>query len=140
MSYCGERVEPVVNLSNYDAEVILMHGGSWGYAPFARKVARQLERFCKRRGKIIKVTLQLGNALEFEVTVHGHCCHSKIHGGGFISTKEKLIKCAVNIVKRLGADGKIITKDVVAETKEVKVDNVPVDGGACKMKARGEKK
>ena len=88
------------------------------------------------------MTPRLGNALEFEVTVQGYCCHSKVNGGGFISTKEKLIKCAVKIVKRLGGDGKIkptqTTKgDAVAEIKLVQQD-VPEDG-ICKIKAREKK-
>ena len=52
-----------------------------------------------------------GSPLSFEV----HCgdpaveCHSKIKGGGFISTKEKLLKCVRRVVRTLGMDDESVS-------------------------------
>ena len=62
---------------------------------------------------------------------------------GFISNKEKLIKCATAIAKELGKDGKIIIKttDTTATTiadENISLSETPED--SCKMKVRTEKK
>ena len=63
---------------------------------------------------------------------------------GFITNKEKLIKCATAIAKELGKDGKIIIKttDTTATTivadENISLSETPED--SCKMKVRTQKK
>lgn len=52
-----------------------------------------------------------GAALSFEVQCGSVECHSKIKGGGFISTKEKLLRCVKKIIVVLGVNDAAVQRN-----------------------------
>ena len=86
-----------------------------------------------RRGKTILCVTERGEPLSFEVKLSGQIVHSKLKGGGFISNKEKVIACAVKIVKALGGDGKII-KHGLTEQEPMLEQQETIPEEVCKRK------
>ena len=86
-----------------------------------------------RRGQTILCVTERGEPLSFEVKLGGQIIHSKLRGMGFISNKEKVIACAVKIVKALGGDGKIIKHALTEQEPMLEQDTIPEDG-VCKRK------
>lgn len=86
-----------------------------------------------RRGKTILCVTERGEPLSFEVKLGGQIFHTKLAGMGFISNKEKVIACAVKIVKALGGDGKIIKHALTEQEPMLEQDTIPEDG-VCKRK------
>lgn len=87
-----------------------------------------------RRGKKILCNTERGEPLSFEVKLSGKIVHSKLKGGGFISNKEKVIACAVKIVKALGGDGKIIKHELTEQEPMLEQETIQEEGAVCKRK------
>ena len=75
-----------------------------------------------------------GSPLSFEV----HCgdpaveCHSKIKGGGFISTKEKLLKCVGRVVRTLGVDDESVSGGRRGNPHSAAASSAPEDDSASR--------